>query len=36
MAFVIAAPLGLTTSVTRVPDATSPACVGTACNSAKN
>lgn len=36
MAFVMAAPLGLTTSVTRVADATDPACVGAACNSAKN
>jgi hypothetical protein len=36
MVFVMAGPLGVTTSVTRVADATDPACVGTACNSAKN
>lgn len=36
MVFVIAAPMGLTTATTRVADATSPACVGDACNSKKN
>jgi hypothetical protein len=36
MVFVSAAPVGFTTSTSRVADATSPACVGTACNSAKN
>lgn len=36
MVFVSAGALGFTTAVTRVADATSPACVGTACNSAKN
>jgi len=35
MVFVSAAALGFTTAVTRVADATDPACVGTACNSAK-
>jgi len=36
MVFVIAAPLGFTTATSRVADATSPACVGNACNSKKN
>jgi hypothetical protein len=35
MVFVMAAPLGMTTAVTRVADATDPACSGSACNSAK-
>jgi hypothetical protein len=35
MVFVMAGPLGLTTSVTRTADATDPACDGAACNSAK-
>jgi hypothetical protein len=34
MVFVIAAPLGFTTTTTRIADATG--CVGTACNSKKN